>query len=313
MKKYCIIVHGGACAAPEITNNSKTKETYKRSIIKMAQIGYKLLENGATAVDAVEASIRALEDDELYNAGTGCCLTSCGTVELDALIMDGSTMNMGCVGCIDCTDHPISLARLIMEKSPHCLMVGNGVRLFAESQGAELLDSPKPLITQKAIESLTNFKDFNTALQKHMNVTGTSGNGCDTVGAVAMDSNGNIACGTSTGGITGKLPGRIGDAPLVGCGGYANNFGAASCTGHGESLMKHLCCKNVTIEIEKGSHPQLAARCVMSKIYDATKSCGGVICVNNEGEIGVYHSAEFMPWASMHSHEGLKSFFDQLF
>ncbi|KAF1741817.1 hypothetical protein MXB_1802, partial [Myxobolus squamalis] len=157
------------------------------------------------------------------------------------------------------------------------------------------------------------------AIKNQMNVP-TDSKGCDTVGAVALDSHGNISCGTSTGriffnyfldltiyilgGITGKMPGRLGDAALIGCGGYANKFGAASCTGHGESLMKALCCKNVVLELETGQNPFDAAKSVLESIYKSTKSCGGVIALNHLGEIGTFHSAEFMTWASIHSSNG---------
>ena len=190
--------------------------------------GWGVLKKRGSALDAVVAAVNSLEDNPVFDAGIGSVLTEDGTVEMDAMIMDGATLGAGSVAGLRDIRHPIDLARLVMEKTPHVLMIGEGAQRLADKYHVERLTQDK-LVTDEARQELAEW------LKKKK----LASRGHDTVGAVALDHKGNIAAATSTGGVTGKLVGRVGDVPIVGSGGYADNqIGGASSTSHGESIMK---------------------------------------------------------------------------
>lgn len=205
--------------------------------------------------------------------------------------MDGRDQRLGAVAGVNFHKNPIKLSRLVMEKSKHCMIIGEGLKNFAISQGVPILDDISVLITDRELDE---FKDFKKkAALRHK---------CgDTVGAVALDMYGNSACGTSTGGICGKLPGRVGDVPLVGCGGFADKFGATSATGTGEAIMRYTCCRDIVAEIKAGKSPQEASKDIIDNIHQNTKGCVGVVSINKDGDFGVYHNGGFMPWAFANS------------
>ena len=203
------------------------------------QIGWSILKHGGSALDAVEAAIRSLEDDPAFDAGKGAWLNSAGEVELDAIIMNGATLDNGAVAAVQHVRNPISLARLVMERTSHSLIAGLGAEHFAQAQGIPLCDESE-LLTGHELERWQMIKT-----QKNFSVVEAFGGPPHgTVGAVARDVHGHIAAGTSTGGTPNKLQGRVGDSPLIGCGCYADDLSAgASATGWGESIMKVVLCK----------------------------------------------------------------------
>lgn len=227
--KPAIIVHGGAVQFP-----GEKAERALTGTRNAAMKGYEVLLKDMTALEAVEAAICELEDDPTFDAGTGSPLTSEGDIEMDAVIMDGSTLESGAVAAVKNVKNPIGLARKVLENTPHCLLVGPGANKFADEEKIPRI-STDDLTTDENREKLALYKDsYGKAAQNDFSTRDH-----DTVGAVAIDKNGNIAFGTSTGGITNKRPGRVGDSPLVGIGGYAdNNVAGISCTGHGESITR---------------------------------------------------------------------------
>ncbi|KAK3608611.1 hypothetical protein CHS0354_042609 [Potamilus streckersoni] len=203
-----VIVHGGAWNIPDHLLKGSI-EGAKAS----ARAAYQILKTGGSALDAVVAAIRVLEDEVCFDAGTGSVLNSNGEVEMDALIMDGETLKAGCVACVQNIKNPIDLARLVMEKTEHVLLVGKGANQFAEE--VEMKTVPmSELVTDEAMWEFENFKQYGNTVTQFFGRK--DGLGHDTVGAVALDIRGNVACGTSTGGITAKRPGRVGDSPVVG-------------------------------------------------------------------------------------------------
>eukprot|EP00794_Sanderia_malayensis_P000150 gene150-762_t len=316
--KPCIIVHGGASNIAQVLVDG-----YKQGIQKSAKAGYNLLLQGGSAVDAVTAAVSALEDDHVFNAGCGSVLTEEGTVEMDSLIMDGRNLSIGAVGAITSIANPVQLSRKVMEDTPHCLLVGEGALKFARKIGHPVLDDPGELIVQESLLKMhldSYVKDQDNNLTIFNNITGSKdlreleekarkiamdekmdpSNGSvahDTVGAVAMDANGNIASATSTGGIPGKWIGRVGDTPLPGCGGYANKCGGAASTGHGESILKVNVCRQVVRHIENGDDAQTAADKAIQELGEETVGTGGVVCIDNKGNIGHAFSTYRMGWA----------------
>ena len=263
--KYTIVVHGGAgYISPDIS--SETKEAYLNSLNEALIIGKKILESGGTSLDAVEQVIRFLEDDSLFNAGKGAVFTSEGTHELDASIMNGKDLSCGAVADVKIIKNPISLARLIMEKTLHVLFAGEGADKLGEKFRVDIVDN----------HYFDVVKRYEQWKKKHdENVKGT-------VGCVAVDEYGNIAAGTSTGGLSDKWPGRVGDSPLVNAGTYANNKTCGvSCTGQGELFIRNTVAFNISALMEyKGLSLQEAAEEVINNLPEGS---GGVIAVDKNG------------------------------
>lgn len=280
VQKYTIIVHGGAGTIKKSIPDS-LKEKYVSSLSEALKIGKEILENGGKSIDAVEQVVRYLEDNPLFNAGKGAVYTSEGTHELDASIMDGSDLSTGAVTLITRVKNPVSLARLVMEKTPHVLLGGEGAEKFAETMNIEM-------VTNDYFDTDDRRKQLNKAQEK---IKGT-------VGCVALDLHGNLAAATSTGGRTNKMPGRIGDSPLINAGTYANNKTCAvSGTGTGEEFIRHTAAYNVSALMEfKGMTLKQAADEVVFNILK--KDDGGVIAVDKDGNYA-------MPFSTLGMYRGI--------
>ncbi len=249
-------------------------------------VGWQVLQSNGSALDAVEAAVRALEDNPQFNAGTGSYLTSEGNIEMDAGIMDGEMFRVGAVTGIELIKNPIVLARKVLE-SPQVLLAGRGAQRFALEQGM-MLCTRKDLLTEQVY---TRWHQKRAALveekeQQH-----------GTVGAVALDSAGHLAAATSTGGTMNKPPGRIGDTPLVGCGFYADQYAGISCTGYGEDFVRLLIAKRAAEYVAQGSTAQLAAEKAIAFLGVHAKGTGGLIIIDVQGNVGVAKSRRHMPYA----------------
>ncbi|KAI8486374.1 Isoaspartyl peptidase/L-asparaginase [Branchiostoma belcheri] len=284
-----IVVHGGAWSIPD-----DIAEASQAGVKTAAEAGYKVLTtSGGSALDAVETAVRILEDDVVFDAGTGSVLNSAGDVEMDAIIMDGQSLRAGSVACVQNIAHPISLARQVMEKTDHTMIAGVGANLFSKELGIPQVPTDQ-LVTDDARKQWEEYHKYKRAVNELFD----SQLGHDTVGAVAVDSEGNVACATSTGGITAKRIGRVGDSPVIGCGAYADNeTGAVSCTGHGEAIMSVTLARTVTFNMEQGASAQAAADKSIAYMKQRVDGTGGVIVVSREGQTGVSFNTRRMPWA----------------
>src|SRR5437868_9201682 len=228
--------------------------------------GWMVLQRGGNALDAVEEAIVIMEEDEIFDAGRGSFLTSQGHVQLDAMMMDGKTLRAGGVGCVEHIRNPIRAARKVLDESPHVYLVAEGAELFAEQHGVRLCENSE-LVIEREVERLRKAKT--TAAAGLPDQTFAPARGHDTVGAVALDANGNIAAATSTGGTLNKTPGRVGDSSLIGCGCYADNQSAAgSTTGWGEPIMKLVLAKWAADRVASGSTPEWVAKEAISHLED---------------------------------------------
>jgi beta-aspartyl-peptidase (threonine type) len=283
-----LIIHGGAWDIP-----ADKVEAHRAGVAKALSTGWNSLSSGATAVEAVEQVIRSLEDSTTFDAGSGSHLNARGEVELDASIMDGKTLRCGAVGAVRRVRNPISLARVIMNESEHILLVGDGAEEFATSKGMKLC-APQELISARERAYWDSYRDKGHISSKDAfrKVQQAS----DTVGAVAMDKNGDISVGTSTGGTFRKHPGRVGDSPLIGCGSYAENaVGGVSTTGWGEAMIKVVMAKTVVDIMEmNGGNAQAAAEKGIDIIKRKADGYGGVIVLNHLGEYGVAYNTPRM-------------------
>ena len=278
-----IVVHGGAHAVPP-----EKVPASKEGCIAAAGAGWDVLVRGGSALDAVEAAIRVLEEDPTFNAGFGSELNTEGKVQMDAALMDGTTLAAGAVGAIEGVRHPISVARKVLEAEP-VLLVADGARRFAADQGAELCDPSEMISDEKR-------REWEQAAQAEKNSGGKKGH--DTVGCVALDRNGNLATGTSTGGTNTNQPGRIGDSPLVGCGLYADGeWGACSMTGDGESIVRVVLAKTTVDLLRDDCHPEQAAQRAMDILQKRVDGRAGCILLDRNGRIGWAHNEPNMPVA----------------
>lgn len=258
--------------------------------------GWRVLEQGGRALDAVQAAIRYMEDDETFDAGRGSFLTRDGRVQLDALMMDGSTLRAGGVGCVEHIRNPIAAARLVLDESPHIYMVAEGAELFAQEHGIRLCRNQE-LVIEREVKRLKEAQAKAAAGQPDTTFAGLD-RGHDTVGAVALDADGNIAAGTSTGGTLNKAPGRVGDSSLIGCGCYADNQSAAvSCTGWGEPIMKLVLAKWAADRVQAGGAPDTVALEAMSYLHRRLNGHGGMILLDQRGRFGIAHNTARMAWA----------------
>jgi beta-aspartyl-peptidase (threonine type) len=261
--------------------------------------GWRVLETGGAALDAVEAAVVVMEDDETFDAGRGSFLNRDGRVQLDALIMDGATLRAGGVGCVQRVRNPVRAARKILSESPHVYFVGEGAEQFAAEHGVELCAN-EDLVIAREVQRLKAYQ----AQQTEQEFAG-DGNDLfapeishDTVGAVALDRDGNIAAATSTGGTLNKAPGRLGDSSLIGCGCYADNLSAAvSTTGWGEPIMKLVLAKWTADRVAAGNLPEWAAQEAMNYLKQRLNGHGGIIVLNAQGQFGIAHNTPRMAWA----------------
>ena len=274
MQRPVIVVHGGAWFIPETH-----RDAFVDGCRRAALAGWARLEAGASALDAVEAAVRVLENDPTFNAGRGSHFNRLGEVETDAIVMDGRTLNLGAVGAVQQVMNPVSLARLVMERSEHNFLVGRGAQTFAREMGVSLCE-PAAMMGTPSIEG------WSLPMA------------ADTVGAVAMDMDGNVAAADSTGGTADKWPGRVGDSPLVGSGVYADNLsGAAAATGHGEMLMRVVISKTACDRLAAGKSAQTAADDVIRLLHNRVGGYGGIILVDREGRVGLAHNTPNMAYA----------------
>ncbi|NWW20371.1 ASGL1 asparaginase, partial [Falcunculus frontatus] len=276
--KPVIVVHGGAGRIFK-----EREEGCRAGVVRAALRGYVVLKQGGSAVDAVEEAVRSMEDDPHFNAGE---------VEMDAIIMDGKNLDSGAVSAVKCIANPIKLARLVMEKTKHMLLTDHGAQLFAQAMGIPEIPGEK-LITERSQERWKKNLEPDSNPEEFQKDLGT-------VGAVAIDSEGNVACATSTGGLSNKLIGRVGDTACIGSGGYADNHsGATSTTGHGESIMKVVLARLILYHMEQGMSPEVAADTALDYMKTRVGGLGGVIVVNKAGEWAARFSTKQMSWATV--------------
>lgn len=281
-----LIVHGGAWNIPDEHINA-----HLNGVEKAIAETYPKLKAGCSALDAVEAAVNILEEDPTFDSGRGAFLNERGEVELDAMIMDGRDLSLGAVAAVQNILHPISVARKVMEETEHCLLVGEGALLFAKKMGFEELP-PQALLTERELEFFHQIKN-DPNFETHQPFDTPS----DTVGAVALDANGNFAAATSTGGTARKLVGRVGDSPIPGAGGYADNaLGAASTTGWGESIMKVLLAKTVVDAFDQMDGMK-AAKHGISILQNKVGGLGGVIGIDKKGNYAFHHNTPKMAFA----------------
>lgn len=286
-----LVVHGGAWAIPD-----EMVEEHLIGVRNAAAAGWKILERGGRALDAVEEAIVVMEEDEIFDAGRGSFLTSQGHVQLDAMMMDGATLRAGGVGCVEHIRNPIRAARKVLDESPHVYLVAEGAELFAEQHGIALCENAE-LIIPRETERLREAKA--TAAAGLPDQTFAPAAGHDTVGAVALDASGNIAAGTSTGGTINKTPGRVGDSSLIGCGCYADSASAAvSCTGWGEPIMKLVLGKWACDRVLAGDAPTETARACLDYMKSRLNAHGGMILLDARGRFGIAHTTPRMAWAT---------------
>jgi L-asparaginase / beta-aspartyl-peptidase len=293
--RIAFAIHGGAGNIQRGTLAPDVERAYRAGLEAALDTGYAILQRGGSAVDAVEAAIRYMEDDSLFNAGKGAVFTAAGTNELDAAVMDGSTLAAGSVAAVQHIKNPISLARMIMEKSPHVMLAGAGAEAFAVSQEVELVP-PHYFFTERRWQQ---YEQARAAARAHDSSNRAAGKGTSdrrvadsrnlygTVGAVALDRSGNLAAGTSTGGTEMKSAGRIGDSPIIGAGTYANNASCAvSATGHGEDFIRHTVASDICARVRYGHVPlaRAADDVVMGELV-AQKGEGGVIALDRAGHV----------------------------
>jgi len=284
---FKLIVHGGAWNIPE----EQVADHLNGVEQAIARVAPKLAE-GMSALDAVETAVNILEENPTFDAGRGAFLNDLGEIELDAMIMNGADLDFGAVAAVQNILHPVSLARKVMDATEHCLLVGKGAQSFAQKMGIHELD-PRALLTSRELAFYDRIKDDSTFKTHHPFENSPS----DTVGAVALDRNGNLAAATSTGGTPRKLHGRVGDSPLIGAGAYADNLlGAVSTTGWGESIMKVLLAKTVC-DFFANKNPMEAAEAGIDVLHQRVKGLAGLVGINSKGEYAFAHNTNKMAFA----------------
>jgi beta-aspartyl-peptidase (threonine type) len=327
-----LLIHGGAWAIPD-----DAVEAHLQGIRGGLRAGWDVLQRGGTSLDAVEAAITILEDNEAFDAGRGAFLTRDGRVQLDALMMSGADLRAGGVACVERLRNPIQAARLVLERSPHVYFVGAGAEDFAAGHGMPLVDNSALVIPRErdrleqflaneaaglpdttfagsaaagpvreaaaqgfrdpAMEEMAIAGEVEEALPVELALGDPTLHSHDTVGAVALDSFGNLAAGTSTGGTLGKAPGRVGDSSLIGCGCYADDASAAvSLTGWGEPIMKLVLGKWAADRVAGGSAPAAAAAEAIAYLERRLGGHGGIIVLGPDGRLGLAHNTPRMAW-----------------
>ena len=297
--RYVLVIHGGAGAMSRASMTAEMEKDYRAGLQAALDVGAKILAAGGSSMEAVEKTIHVLEDNPLFNAGKGAVFTHEETVELDASFMDGKSLHAGAVAGVKTVRHPISAARLVMDSSVHVMMAGAGADEFAKSQGLEIVENSF-FHTERRLQQVRNRKardnsrgweepkeekPENKVLKKH-----------GTVGCVALDIKGNLAAGTSTGGMTNKRFGRVGDAPIIGAGTYANNETCAvSCTGHGEYFIRNVVAYDVSALMMYGNKSlKDASNWIIHDKLPKQGGSGGLIAVDKDGNIAMPFNTEGM-------------------
>jgi beta-aspartyl-peptidase (threonine type) len=285
-----MVIHGGAGVIRRAEMSSEKEKLYREKLQEALQAGFGLLKTGKSSLDAVQAAITIMEDSPLFNAGKGAVFAANGKNELDAAIMDGKTLRAGAVTCVHHIKNPINLARLVMEKSVHVLLCGEGAEEFALEQGIILMPG-EYFFTEHRWQQLLRARE-----KEKQQMDSLAENKSGTVGALALDQYGNLAAGTSTGGMTNKKYGRIGDTPLVGAGTYADNKTCAvSATGHGEYIIRGVLAYDIAAMIEYRGFPlQQAVQEAIYKKLNQAGGTGGVIALNTSGDIAMSFNTEGM-------------------
>lgn len=295
MGKAVIAIHGGAGAITRSQLSQEQELRYIQALSDIVETGQRMLEDGRSALDVVTEAVRLLEECPLFNAGIGAVYTRDETHELDACVMDGNTLNAGAVAGVSHLRNPILAARLVMEHSPLVMMIGEGAENFAIAQGMERV-SADIFSTPERYAQLLAARTAGETVLDHSASPLDENNKMGTVGAVALDMFGNLAAATSTGGMTNKLPGRVGDSPLVGAGCYANNASVAvSCTGTGEVFIRALAAYDIAALMDYGglSLSEACERVVMEKL-PALGGSGGLIAIDHEGNVALPFNSEGM-------------------
>lgn len=273
-----IVVHGGAWDIP-----LDQQEAHRAGCARAAEAGWEILAAGGSALDAVEVAIRLLEDDPTYDAGTGSVLVANGTVELDAGLMDGDTLHIGAVAAIQHYANPISIARRVLEATPHHLLVGPGAEAFAAVQGFPAIENQQLIVEREQ----RLYEEFLAGQRE----SAASFGGHDTVGAIALDGAGRVVAGNSTGGVSFSLPGRVGDAPLPGVGYYADSqVGGVACTGWGEQIMRVGLALRAIHAMEAGASAPEAAAQAVTLLRERVDGKAGLIVLDRAGRIGIAHT-----------------------
>ncbi len=289
IQNWVLVIHGGAGGAAGQKMAEEMQQQYTTAMTEVLEAGAAVLSKGGTSMDAVETCIRMMEDSPLFNAGKGSVFTEEGKNEMDASIMDGKTLKAGAVAGVTTIKNPISAARAVMEKSKHVLLIDGGAEKFAKEQGLEIVP-PSYFYTKK------RWDEFQKIHQQDIDHKTDSVKGHGTVGAVALDTHGDLAAGTSTGGMTNKMKGRIGDTPVIGAGTYANNNTCAvSCTGHGENFIRNVVAYDVSARMEyKGQTLPEAAGDVVNVKLKSQGAEGGLIAVDRNGNIAMPFNTALM-------------------
>ncbi|MGN6436335.1 MAG: isoaspartyl peptidase/L-asparaginase family protein [Agriterribacter sp.] len=309
-RRVVLVIHGGAGTILRSQMTAEKEKEYKDALSAALHKGYAILKNGGSALDAVEAAVKVLEDDPHFNAGKGAVFTNDGKNELDASIMNGANLAAGAVAGVSTIKNPVTAARAVMEKSNHVMMAGAGAEQFARQNGV-LMVPPSYFRTEERWRSLQKIKKEDSLKTELDHADKKSSSGVyqfqnrdakfGTVGAVALDANGNLAAATSTGGMTNKRFGRVGDSPIIGAGTYASNATCAiSCTGWGEYFIRLVMAKTVSDMMEFGKMSlQAAAQEMIMKRLLALGGDGGLIAVDNKGNISMPFNTEGMYRAYM--------------
>ena len=296
MTNYAIAIHGGAGTILPSTMTPEKEAAYKKGLEDAILSGETILKKGGTSLDAVEAAIRTLENNSLYNAGKGACFSNEGNHEMDASLMNGKNLSAGAVACVSNIKNPISLARAVMDKTEHVFLVGAGAMEFAKKNNIEFAPDDYFFVQQR-YDQLQDAKKNDRVTMDH---TQSDPKKFGTVGAIALDVNGNLAAGTSTGGMTNKKHGRVGDTPIIGAGTYANNNTCAiSCTGHGEFFIRSVVAYDISCLMEyKGLSLKEACDLVVMKKLVKIGGEGGLIALDAKGNIELPYNSEGMYRAS---------------
>jgi len=310
---FGIVIHGGAGTILKKNMSDSLENAYKEKLEEAIKVGHIVLKNGGSAMEAVTKTINVMENSPLFNAGKGAVFTHEETNELDASVMDGATLNAGAVASVTQIKNPIDLALTVMNDSPHVMLSGKGAERFAEEQGFELVD-PSYFYTEKRFQSLQRIKDKEKAELDHDSKVSFTEDPFikdtkfGTVGCAALDKNGNLAAGTSTGGMTNKRWNRIGDAPIIGAGTYANNATCAvSSTGWGEFFIRGMVAHDISVMMEyKGSTLQEAAAEVIQKKLPDLGGNGGIIAIDKDGNVSMEFNTAGMYRAHMNADGDLK-------
>lgn len=306
IQNFGIVIHGGAGTILKENMTDSLEQAYKTKLEEAIRAGHSILAAGGTSLEAIEKAINVMEDSPLFNAGKGAVFTNAETNELDAAVMDGATLNAGAVAGVTTIKNPIDLAIAVMKNSEHVMMIGKGAETFAEEQGIEIVD-PKYFYTENRFKSLQRIKESEKTQLDHDDQKTAffdpfiKDSKYGTVGAVALDKHGNLAAGTSTGGMTNKRWGRVGDVPVIGAGTYANNKTAAiSGTGWGEFFIRGVVAYDISALMEyKGLSLQEAAEEVIQKKNVEMGGDGGIIAIDREGNVAMEFNTPGMYRAKM--------------